>query len=184
MKYLKSIKTAYICAGVLFALMGVALIIFPQISMNVVCCILGAFIIILGVIKICAYFSDDRYNIAFQFDLALGILAIVLGIVFIAKTNWVLSFFSTVLGIFITTGGLFSVQASIDAKRIGLNAWGGLLALSIASMAVGIILIFCPIKSLTLMTRLYGIGCALEGISRIFTAVYTTQRIKNIRLDS
>ena len=90
MKYLKRIKTAYICAGVLFSIMGLILIIFPQISMRAICCIIGAFSIMLGAIKICAYFSDDRYNIAFQFDLALGILAIIIGTIFIAKTSWVL----------------------------------------------------------------------------------------------
>lgn len=179
MKHLKSIKAAYITAGILFSIMGLVLIIFPGISMNVICCIIGAFIIMLGAIKICAYFSDDRYNIAFQFDLALGILAIVIGIIFIARTNWVLSFFSTIVGIIITASSLFSVQASIDSKKFGLKAWGALLAVSIISMALGILLIFCPIKSLNLLARLYGIGCVLEGISKIITAAYTTQKIKN-----
>lgn len=181
MKYLKGIKTAYICAGVLFSIMGLVLIFFPEISMRAICCILGAFIIMLGVIKICAYFSDDRYNIAFQFDLALGILAIVIGIIFIAKTNWVLSFFSTIMGIVITASSMFSVQASIDAKKLGLRAWGALLAISICSMILGILLIFCPIKSLNLLARLYGIGCVLEGVSKIIAAAYTTQKISNYK---
>ena len=137
MKYLKRIKTAYICAGVLFSIMGLILIIFPQISMRAICCIIGVFAIMLGTIKICAYFSDDRYNIAFQFDLALGILAIIIGIIFIAKTSWVLSFFSTITGIIITASSLFSVQASIDSKKFGLKAWGALLAVSVISMASG-----------------------------------------------
>ena len=178
MKYLKGIKTAYICAGVLFSIMGLVLIIFPQISMNAICCIIGAFAIMIGAIKICAYFSDDRYNIAFQFDLALGILAIIIGIIFIAKTNWVLSFFSTIIGIIMTASSLFSVQASIDSKKFGLKA---LLAISVISMALGILLIFCPIESLSVLARLYGLGCVLEGISKIITAAYTTQKIRDFR---
>lgn len=181
MKYLKGIKTAYICAGVLFSIMGLVLIIFPQISMNAICCIIGAFAIMIGAIKICAYFSDDRYNIAFQFDLALGILAIIIGIIFIAKTNWVLSFFSTIIGIIMTASSLFSVQASIDSKKFGLKAWGALLAISVISMALGILLIFCPIESLSVLARLYGLGCVLEGISKIITAAYTTQKIRDFR---
>ncbi len=179
MKYLKSIKGVYICTCILFMLVGLMLAGFPEFSMVAVCYIIGIMLIVLGAVKICAYFSQDKYNIAFQFDLALGILSVIIGICTIIHHNWIINLLPIIIGIMIIADSLFTLQASIDAKRFGLPRWYLLLVFSVLSVALGLILVFKSFKSAVVITILYGFGCFFIGFEKLVSIIYTTQRIKN-----
>ena len=74
-----------------------------------------------GAVKLMGYFSRDLYRLAFQFDLAYGILLIVLGLIVLVRPVQLVSFFCLVLGICILADGLFKIQAASDSKRFGLR---------------------------------------------------------------
>ncbi|MDO4363620.1 MAG: DUF308 domain-containing protein [Clostridia bacterium] len=179
MKYLKNIKGIYICACILFMIIGLMLIGFPEFSMVAVCYIIGIMLIVLGVIKICAYFAQDKYNIAFQFDLALGILSVIIGVCAIIHHNWIINLLPIIIGIMIIADSLFTLQASIDAKRFGLPRWYLLLIFSAVSVILGLVLVFKSFKSAVAITILYGLGCFFIGFEKLVSIIYTTQRIKN-----
>lgn len=179
MKYLKNIKGIYICACILFMIIGLMLIGFPEFSMVAVCYIIGIMLIVLGVIKICAYFAQDKYNIAFQFDLALGILSVIIGVCAIIHHNWIINLLPIIIGIMIIADSLFTLQASIDAKRFGLSRWYLLLIFSAVSVILGLVLVFKSFKSAVAITILYGLGCFFIGFEKLVSIIYTTQRIKN-----
>ena len=179
MKYLKNIKGIYICACILFMIIGLMLIGFPEFSMVAVCYIIGIMLIVLGVIKICAYFAQDKYNIAFQFDLALGILSVIIGVCTIIHHNWIINLLPIIIGIMIIADSLFTLQASLDAKRFGLPRWYLLLIFSAVSVILGLVLVFKSFKSAVAITILYGLGCFFIGFEKLVSIIYTTQRIKN-----
>ncbi len=179
MKYLKNIKGVYICTCILFMLVGLMLAGFPEFSMIAVCYIIGIMLIVLGAVKICAYFSQDKYNIAFQFDLALGILSVIIGICTIIHHNWIINLLPIIIGIMIIADSLFTLQASIDAKRFGLSRWYLLLVFSVLSVVLGLVLVFKSFKSAVVITILYGFGCFFIGFEKLVSIIYTTQRIKN-----
>ena len=62
-------------AGVsgLFCALGLALLLWPETAAGL-CVLLGAAVIACGAVKLMGYFSDDLYRLAFQFDLAAGLL--------------------------------------------------------------------------------------------------------------
>ena len=83
MDLIKKAKHAYITISVIMLVLGLVLLIWPKMSLSVLCYLIGAMLIIGGVVKLVGYFSKDLYRLAFQFDLAFGILSILLGVVFI-----------------------------------------------------------------------------------------------------
>lgn len=178
MKYLQNIKIAYMTACVIFMLIGIMLMGFPEFSMVAVCYLIGIMFIILGVIKIMAYFSQEKYNIAFQFDLALGILSVIVGICTVIHHNWIISILPIIIGIMIIADSLFTLQASIDAKRFGLPRWYFLLLFSAVSVVLGLVLVFKSFKSAVVITILYGLGCFFIGFEKLISIIYTTQKIK------
>ena len=74
LKQLKLAKNGYIVMSILFMILGICLIIWPDCSMAVFCTAVGIMLIAYGCIKIIGYFSRDFYCLAFQFDLAFGVL--------------------------------------------------------------------------------------------------------------
>ena len=67
--------------------------------------------------KIIGYFSRDFYCLAFQFDLAFGVLLAAVGVVIIIRRNVVVNLIFGIFGILILADALFKIQTSIDAKK-------------------------------------------------------------------
>lgn len=80
MKRLRRAKIAYGAISLAMLVLGVVLILYPDVSALVVCNIIGCVLAAFGIVKLVGYFSRDLYRLAFQFDLALGVSSLVMGI--------------------------------------------------------------------------------------------------------
>lgn len=87
----KAGKNGYIVMSILFMILGICLIIWPDCSMAVFCTAVGIMLIAYGCIKIIGYFSRDFYCLAFQFDLAFGVLMAAVGVIIIVRRNLVVN---------------------------------------------------------------------------------------------
>ena len=75
MQGLKTVKQLYTIITICFITIGFVLLIWPQIGLNLICKIVGVFLITHGVLRLAGYFSRDLFQLAFQFDFALGIIS-------------------------------------------------------------------------------------------------------------
>lgn len=175
---LKTAKIAYIGISVLFCVLGILLIIFPGISEKVIGILCGILMILFGVVKILGYFSKDLYRLAFQYDLAFGILTIILGIMLFKNPSNLMNFICVILGIAVLSDGLFKMQMSLDAKRFGIREWWLIFAFAVIAAAFGIVLILKPAISASFLTVLLGICLLLEGILNISTAITAVKIIR------
>ena len=134
LKQLKLAKNGYIIMSVLFMVLGACLIIWPDCSMAVFCTAVGIMLIVYGLIKILGYFSRDIYCLAFQFDLAFGVLLAAVGIIIIVRRNVVVNL---IFGIF---GLLILAAAEIMMILVGVSVlFEGILNLCVAIYTVKII---------------------------------------------
>ena len=92
MNGIKNFKNMYSILTICLILVGAVLLIAPGIALDVVCIIFGIYMIIYGAVKIMGYFAKDAYQLAFQFDLALGIVIAIVGIVFVCRTARVVQY--------------------------------------------------------------------------------------------
>ena len=123
-KWIRAAKTGYLAISVVLIILGIALIAVPNFSAALLCRLAGVIMILFGLIKIVGYFSRDLYRLAFQFDLALGILLIALGAVLILRTDLMLNLICILLGVCILADALGKVQTSLDAKAFGIGNGG------------------------------------------------------------
>lgn len=91
-------KIGYFVISVLFCALGAVLILYPELSAVLLCRSLGVLLGVYGVIKLIGYFSKDLYRLAFQFDLAWGILFVALGVILAVRPYSTLSVFFPVTG--------------------------------------------------------------------------------------
>lgn len=59
MDLIKKAKHAYITISVIMLVLGLVLLIWPKMSLSVLCYLIGAMLIIGGVVKLVGYFSKD-----------------------------------------------------------------------------------------------------------------------------
>lgn len=181
MNGIKNFKNMYSILTICLILVVAVLLIAPGIALDVVCIIFGIYMIIYGAVKIMGYFAKDAYQLAFQFDLALGIVIAIVGIVFVCRTARVVQLLSTCIGIVMLVDATFKIQTSIDSKRFGISRWWLMLILAVIVAAIGILLILMPGETTRLMVRLIGLNLCMDGILNLVIVIDTVKTDKALR---
>ncbi|MDY4897992.1 MAG: DUF308 domain-containing protein [Eubacteriales bacterium] len=180
---MRTAKIGYISVSALMVLLGLALIIFPEISVSVLETVCGILFIVFGVIKLVGFFSKDLYRLAFQYDLVFGILMIVLGITMLVHPGSLANFICIALGVSILIDGLFRVQTSVEAKRFGIRTWWLIAVCGILAAVGALVLMFRPVESAPVLMVLVGISLVLEGILNLITVIVAVRIFKNQQPD-
>ncbi len=180
---MRTAKIGYIIMSVLLCVWGVLLIAIPDISLSLIGILCGAMFIVFGVIRLVGYFSRDLYRLAFQYDLAFGLLMIALGIIMLLSPESLMNFICIALGLSIFADGLFKVQIAIDSKRFGLSDWWLILALAVITVVVGIVLVARPSDSSRILVILMGVSVLCEGILNLSTVITAVKIIKHQQPD-
>ena len=84
---IQTAKVGYIIISILLCILGIVLIIVPDFSLILLCRLSGILLVLFGIVKIIGYCSKDLYRLAFQYDLAFGILLSALGVIMIFRTS-------------------------------------------------------------------------------------------------
>ena len=98
LKQLKIVKNVYIIMSLLFCALGIFLMAKPESSVRMLCVLMGTMLILYGIIKVSGYFTRDAFCLAFQFDLAFGILLMAVGVIMIARKNFAVDLIFSVFG--------------------------------------------------------------------------------------
>ena len=181
---MKTAKIGYFVISALFCVLGVVLMAAPGTSVAWLGRLLGIGMIVFGAVKLVGYFSKDLFRLAFQYDLAFGILLLALGIVTLARPNDTMRFLCVVFGIPVLADGLFKIQISLDARRFGIERWWLVLVLAALTCVIGLLLVIRPSEAARALTVLMGISLLLDGILNMCVAWLCVKIVRNQRPDS
>lgn len=168
---LRAAKTGYILISIAMCVLGVIVISVPGCSAVLLCRIGGILMALFGVVKILGYCSKDLYRLAFQHDLAFGILLIALGSVMIFRTASVILVLCTVLGVLLLADALLKIQVAIDAKRFGIKKWWMILCGAMPTGILGFLLMLRPSESARVLLVLFGLSLLTEGLLNLITVL-------------
>ena len=172
-------KSGYIVMSAVFCLAGLMFMIWPDISKVSLGYLLGAYMIVFGIIKIIGYFSKDLFRLAFQYDLEFGIILIVLGAIVFARATDAINYSIIAAGIAILADSLFKIRIAQDVKSFGIHSWRIILMLAAITCMLGSLLSVFPWESTRLLTALSGAALFSEGILHLCVALSTVKIIKN-----
>ena len=180
---MKTAKIGYIVMSVLFCVLGVVLLFTPDVSALWIGRLLGIGLILFGTIKLVGYFSRDLFRLAFQYDLAFGLLLMVLGIVTLSHPGDALSFLCVMFGIPVLADGLFKIQIAMDSRQFGIRNWWLVLALAALTCVVGVVLVFRPMTGVRALTALMGLSLLCDGVLNLSVALCTVKIVDYQRPD-
>lgn len=177
-KRLRFAKIGYIVLSVLICLLGLTLVAVPDFSVSLLCWLGGILLTAFGCIRIVGYFSRDLYRLAFQYDLAFGILMIVLGLVLMLRTDAMVHILCLLLGLSVLADALLKVQIAIDARVFGIRRWWMILATAVVTGFVGLLLLLRPAAGAQVIMVLMGISFLGEGLMNLTTVLCAVQILK------
>lgn len=178
MKSLKAIKNSYSILTICLILVGAVLLIWPHMALGAICKMCGIFLIIFGLVKLTGYFSKDIFQLAFQYDLGLGIASIIFGLIMVIRSWATIQLFSICIGIFLLIDAALKMQTAFESKKFGFRNWWVTLLIAIIVCILGILLFAMPFQMSGVITRLIGINLILDGALNLFVVQSTVRTIK------
>ena len=161
---IQAAKYGYIVSSVLLCLLGVVTVVYESASLSAIGIAAGILFILFGIFKLIGYFSRDLYRLAFQFDLASGILFIALSVVLLVRPVVRVNFLCVLLGVVILSEGLFKIQTALDARRFGLRTWWVILTLALLVGIMSMLMVVRLSQTPEALQTILGLTLILEGL--------------------
>ena len=178
MKKLKHFKWQSMIAAVLYLIVGLLLLFYPQSIAVLICNLVGAGMIVYGAVLIISYFMMDLQDSLFRNDFVFGIVWILLGILVIKEKSVFQAMIPFIMGIMIISSGFLKLQDGIDAIRMGYPKSWVYLIMAAISIVLGLVILFNLISANALLYQIIGAGLVYCGISDLYFTITLSSKIK------
>lgn len=181
---LKKVKANTILSSLLCAALGLVLVIWPDISMQIVCIAIGAVLILCGVIRLLGFFLNHDGSVYTQGNLVMGIVLVVVGIWIVATPGKVLVIIPIIVGILIVIHGVNNIQQTITLCKGKYSMWWLALIMAILTIGLGVLLIIRPFAALDTVVMLIGFFLIYDGLSNVWIVSRIAKTVKMARQEA
>lgn len=145
MEYFKNLlkKSGWmsIIESLIFAILGIILVLRPNEIVSIIAYIIGAIFIVVGIIKIANYVQAKGKNDLYNNELIYGIMAAVIGLVVIIYSSTISKIFGIIIGIWIIYSSVVRATSALKLKVLKTNIWLYSLLLAIVMFICGLYII-------------------------------------------
>ncbi|MGN0172714.1 MAG: DUF308 domain-containing protein [Acutalibacteraceae bacterium] len=173
----KEFKRWNLIEALLSLLFGLLLIIFPQEMREIVCCLLGAAVILLGVMRLVIYFRTSVAAVA-GYDFALGICLLAAGICVLIWRKELAVFLALLLGGTVIVRGIINWQRAVDLIRLHCADWWIAVVVGAVDVAFGIVVLCLREQGFIFM--LAGAALIVSAVGQIFAAIFIGNMLKKL----
>ena len=179
MEQLKKVHWDMLLTSIICILLGGVLIFFPQAVNEMIVYVLAAAMFIFSIVELYNYFKKDVKQNFYRNDLVFAVVALVVGIIVLAKRHAVIELVPIVLGAFIIVSGIKKLQNGLDLIRLKIDGWKSLLVLAAVNIIFGIVMVVCSSQTATTVTVLIGVGLVFSGTTDLFSQLWVSKNAKN-----
>jgi uncharacterized membrane protein HdeD (DUF308 family) len=178
---IKNIKNTYIGVSLVSVLLGLFLVIKPEMSSNIISYILGGCFVFYGAVHIFTYVlvKNDSF---YQYDLAKGIIAECIGAFLILRPTFIVSILPTLLGIALLVNGIFGFQSSMNMLRTSKSRWLTVFIPSIITMVLGVLIVSNPFHWAKNLLVILGAFLIWNGVSNFWTHLCLCKKLKETKI--
>jgi len=182
----KESKLGYIIIGILLIAIGVCLVVFSD-SLAILAISIGALLAVSAAVFGIVTIAKKNRGVRFALKITLAIICLVAGITTaIFKENTV-SVMVSVFSLLLIVDGSFKLNTAAMSKRYSVGGWWVMLVTSVLIILSAFILAKYTPDDIAIETIWLGITIIVDGISNIFSAIWTSlyekAEYKEIRSD-
>lgn len=178
MKVLKRIRWAYLLLSLFLIGIGVCLFMWPTVSMNMACMIVGGGAMLFGLAKIIIYFVRDVFAMVEHYDFSMGLLCIGGGALLLVQPEELLRLLPQVLAVYMLCDCVFKLQVAIDAKRLGSRVWFLQLLAVLICIGWGVCLLLQPFGLDAYVSQMVSGGLIADGTLNLLAVLYIAFTVK------
>jgi len=173
---IKSVLKKKILEAIVFVLIGVALLIWPDSFLTTVVKIIAIIFIAFFALSVMAMVLSGGAVIGDFATLFIGIILGVLGIVTLIKPEWVVSLQGIIFGAILIMHGIITITQTMSILRKFDSIWYLPLILSIITIVLGIVAMLNPFDTTTVLARIIGVMVIYSAIVSIWVSIKLIMR--------
>lgn len=179
MTLLKKLKTNIVISALLCILLGIVLIVWPGLSMQIVCTAVGAVLLLGGGVRLAVYFMAKDGSVYTRINLIMGIILAVVGVWILLQPDKVLATIPIIVGIVIILHGINDLRQAVTLCRDKYDRWWVVLILGLLTVGFGVLLVLRPFEAIDTVVMLIGISLIFDGVSDIWimSRIYRTAKM-------
>lgn len=181
MKEIREFRNSYILVSALYVVLGAVLLIWPDISVQMICYVLGFAMIVIGITYGIIYFTKDNLTGVLQMDLVIGIVSAAFGIFILLNQSFLQSVLPFAMGIILLLGAVVKLQNSINMRRLKFRRWYIVLIFALVLAGLGIGLLVNPFQSPHWMVLYIGASLILDGMVNLISMICILVRVKKLK---
>lgn len=160
-----NLRTNKIIASIVLAIAGVILLLFPNGTLKTVSIIIGAGLLIFGIISLVKSIKNQETS----FGVAIGVVSIIFGFFFMARPSFLASIIPFIIGIVMIVNGIVNLITCTNNRSLLGSGYGISMCGAIITLVFGILITVNPFTTASLAVRLIGIGLIISGIENIIS---------------
>ena len=168
MDILKKIKKLLTVNAIIYAIIGIIMIIFPALVNNFICYLIGILVSIFGLTMIMGYFNSG-YTALAKGTLILGIAGAIFGVYILLNPEFFSSIIPFMAGLLILVESIDKFKHSFELKKKKYDRWYIIFFSAMVIFALSLLLLLFPFESVKLTIRIIGIILLLDSVSDVLT---------------
>lgn len=161
---------------ILEIIVGILLLINPVGFTTGIIMILGIILIVAGIVKVIQYFRATPEDAAKEKSLAMGLLAVLLGLWCALRSDWFIELFpvlTALYGVVLLICGVVKVQWTADLARARRKNWYCMAITALVTIVCAVLILYNPFASTEVMWTFTSITILVEAVLDILTLVFT-----------
>ena len=160
--------TTLLLRGVLLAVAGLILLVFPLRVVNILTVLVGIAALFSGIVGLVNYLRLRDGSTYSYVILTESIIDIILGIILVLLPELTILIVSILLGIWVITGGVFNIFSSVFLRRLENKNWWIYLIIGLLIMVLGITIFVHPVLSTKALMMWIGIVIIAFGSADLY----------------
>lgn len=173
-------QKAMFISSIVYILLGLLLILWPDQARRIVCYLLGAAALAYGAYRIIDYFARKQEASSVQVGVALGIALAVIGLFLLFKADAVVAALAAIIGVAIIIDSIMRLQISLNLRRFSGGGWMPLFVTALVTLIFGVLLLFNPFGAVRVATIVAGASLIVDGAFTLWSLLQT-KKVKQQR---
>ena len=172
----KKSEKSIIASSILTLVVGIMLAIYPGDTLSIITKVIGAFLMVFGVVQVINYFKNVKEDRIGSASFALGIILFAVGLYLFINDKSLTDIVTTMIGILICIKSVYKIQLAISIKDYS-TSWKYNLVSGLIVLSIGLIVIFYPVKTAETILRVVGIALIASSLYEIIESIVVIKKI-------
>ena len=157
--------------SLVYLLLGILLIVLPDLQMEYVCYGISVVLVIIGIILI----VNKNLN---QYGFSIGVFLVIIGVCTLVKNQEMAKSFQLYIGVCILLTAIIKLQNAMDLKALKDRTWGVICVVSLVIVVCAVLIIMNPFSDRNYEIALTYFSLLFDGIISLFSYHYLAFRIR------